>query len=936
MGTPIDFRAGPGKPCPVCGTPSKGCSATADGLHLCRGEPRLGWRRLHPAPDSAGFHHYRPEGGSPRGQRSRKRAHAKGKTPTGSDFRAQAERFARSLTPARSAEFERRLGLPAGAAALLPLLGTCGVWSTGSIFTWPEFEPSGRVAGIMERQPPRADQTRDQQKMQRGGRRGLTLVDGWRERSGPALIVEGASDTLAASAAGLSAVGRPGAGAGTDLLVQLLGDWPGDRGILIVAEPDPAGRDGAERLAGDLVRRMRRPIGVALAPEGAKDTRAWLTHADRGGADWSDRGRAFLSAIEGATTWYRPEANPETVLTTAPPNPAPTGTPPPGASSPNSAPSIPSVLVTTDEMMVADQAIAGLANDPNIYQRSGALCTIATLPAGDDRFLQHPESPRIVELPRATLRERLAHYCCFRRETQREGDSVFQDVHPPAWAVDAVHARGYWPGIRFLEAVLDHPVVRPDGSILDRRGYDPPTRLFVADPPVAVAVPDPSTRDEARRAADTLLETVCDFPFESEEHRSAWLAAVLTPLARFAFRGPAPLTLIDANSPGSGKSLLCRLISLIVTGRDFAVARYNHDPVEMAKVITSIAITGERLILLDNVAGAFGNDALDAALTSTRWQGRILGENRMYDGPLFATWFATGNNVLLTGDIARRVLHVRLNSPLERPDERTDFRHADVKDWAVRNRERLLGAGLTVLRAFMTAGCPSGGLTPMGSFEGWSNLVRGAVVWAGQPDPAKTRVALRGEADGETLAIGCILRHWDQVDPLGTGLTVGQLIEQVFSVFSGDRYAELRDAIETLAPKKDTKTLGFKFRTYCERVIGGKYLSVRKSNGVRRWTVEGTGHSSATRVDGADRVDVHTRGDFEHPRSEVREGGQSRSPVVENIGPIGPIDPDRSGALPGADFGDCEGETGGSIDPSTLSPPKLRFVSDDRPYDLRG
>ena len=34
------------RPCPVCGAGTKSCSATADGLHLCRGEPGPGWREL--------------------------------------------------------------------------------------------------------------------------------------------------------------------------------------------------------------------------------------------------------------------------------------------------------------------------------------------------------------------------------------------------------------------------------------------------------------------------------------------------------------------------------------------------------------------------------------------------------------------------------------------------------------------------------------------------------------------------------------------------------------------------------------------------------------------------------------------------------------------------------------------------------------------------
>ena len=45
---------------------------------------------------------------------------------------------------------------------------------------------------------------------------------------------------------------------------------------------------------------------------------------------------------------------------------------------------------------------------------------------------------------------------------------------------------------------------------------------------------------------------VADFPFAQPEHKSTFLAFLLTALARYAFSGPAPLFLIDANVRGSG------------------------------------------------------------------------------------------------------------------------------------------------------------------------------------------------------------------------------------------------------------------------------------------------------------------------------------------------------------------------------------------------
>jgi hypothetical protein len=110
---------------------------------------------------------------------------------------------------------------------------------------------------------------------------------------------------------------------------------------------------------------------------------------------------------------------------------------------------------------------------------------------------------------------------------------------------------------------------------------------------------------------------VCDFPFASEVYRAAWLAATLTPLARFAYEGPTPWFIFDGNTLGVGKGLLADTIAQIVAGRDFARASYAQDNDEMGKIIVSLALAGERLVLLDNLSGPVGKPNLNAVLTAT-------------------------------------------------------------------------------------------------------------------------------------------------------------------------------------------------------------------------------------------------------------------------------------------------------------------------------
>ena len=219
-------------------------------------------------------------------------------------------------------------------------------------------------------------------------------------------------------------------------------------------------------------------------------------------------------------------------------------------------------------------------------------------------------------------------------------------AHPPGWCVGAVGTRGIWDGIRPLTGVVSFPVVRPDGTLLTEPGYDSLTGLFLHWTRPPLPIPERPSLADAKAAVAKLLDVVGDVPFADEMHKSAWLAALLTPLARPAFDGPAPLFLVDANVRAAGKGLCLEVISRIVTGNPFPVIGYPVNPQdgeeELRKKITSFLLYGDRIALFDNLTGAFGDGTLDRALTGTAWHDRILGGNRQFPGPVTVTFFATG------------------------------------------------------------------------------------------------------------------------------------------------------------------------------------------------------------------------------------------------------------------------------------------------------
>jgi hypothetical protein len=532
----------------------------------------------------------------------------------------------------------------------------------------------------------------------------------------------------------------------------------------------------------------------------------------------------------------------------------------------------PTIIVSTEEHETNDAAVTALAADADLYQRGGLLVRVTDQGQSESRAIRRPAGPRIEPLLPPSLRERLTRAARWVTIKAPADGSVERPAHPPAWCVSAVHARGRWAGVRPLEAIIEYPVLRPDGAILLAPGYDAVTGLIYAPSGPVNPVPDRPAAADVRAAVAALEEAVCDFPFEADAHKAAWVAGLLTPLGRFAFAGPAPLFLADANVRAAGKTLLMEAIGYTVTGRPMTVSTYTRDQDELRKRITALAVEGDQLVLLDNLSGMVRNPVLDAALTAETWKDRILGVNRTVAAPLLMTWYASGNNALLDSDTARRTCRIRLKSPEERPELRSGFRHPDLIGWVRQERPRLLAAALTLLRGYGAAGRPDQRLTAWGSYAGWSDLIRSAVVWAGLADPGETRVTV-ADGDPTAEALGVLLTAWQRADPDRRGLTAGDFLKRVQEPHeSGPEWAaDARAALDVLLDRLDARALGTRLRTYRRRVVGGLFFdrAGERQNAVR-WAVYAA-HEFRTRP-----KDTHGTHDTHASAGQSSECGECR------------------------------------------------------------
>ncbi|MEM9374133.1 MAG: DUF3987 domain-containing protein, partial [Planctomycetota bacterium] len=284
-------------PCPACGKPDWCCWFTdndGERLRCMRGsETPLGMKLI--ATDREGgsvFVHDDDVDVAPERKPPAKRS----VSSTGIDAEALSRRVRSALTEDHLHRLAEATGLEAD---LWDRLGVGWTNESGGAWCLPERDAAGRVIGVQYRSP-------DGQKgFAKGTHRGLTIPEDFAAHAelcgdDPVLIVEGASDVVAARAMGFAAVGRPSNTGGVGLLATFLEG----RNVLVMGERDQKpdgswpGRDGAERVANGLAGAWGVPVPVIFPPEGVKDLRELMAVHHGDGSDARDALREVISDCE--------------------------------------------------------------------------------------------------------------------------------------------------------------------------------------------------------------------------------------------------------------------------------------------------------------------------------------------------------------------------------------------------------------------------------------------------------------------------------------------------------------------------------------------------------------------------------------------------------------------------------------------------------------
>ena len=501
--------------------------------------------------------------------------------------------------------------------------------------------------------------------------------------------------------------------------------------------------------------------------------------------------------------------------------------------------------VAGDLHSIVDQAEQVLVKAAaGIYQRGSYIVRPGIIKVDVDQ--RGISSLRITEVQEMSLVEELTRHADWEKFDGRSESWVRIDA--PNKVAKAYIQRTGRRRLPVLTGLLDAPTLRSDGSILDQIGYDAATGLlYDARGMRFSAIPRQPSKAQAEQALATLADLLSTFPFVDEASRSVAFSVILTACVRRSLP-TAPLHAFTAPVAGSGKSTLVDLASLIATGREASVISQGKTEEELEKRLGALLLAGDLIIAIDNCAHPVDSEFLCSMLTQAKVRPRILGRSEAPELPANGLITATGNNLVLVGDLTRRAIICTLDPKVERPELREFDRNPMTT--ARENRHAYLAAALTILRAYHVAGRPDQP-PALGSFETWSGWVRGALMWLGQADPVTTMEYLR-EEDPQLEAQIAVLTHWASVIG-GARTSTRAIIESAvkpsidaggfgFSARAGYLHPDFREALLAVAGDSGSingRRLGKWIKKHEDRIVQGmRIVRCGFLEGTMTWRLE--------------------------------------------------------------------------------------------------
>lgn len=311
-----------------------------------------------------------------------------------------------------------------------------------------------------------------------------------------------------------------------------------------------------------------------------------------------------------------------------------------------------------------------------------------------------------------------------------------------------------WPNVPVLKGIIGAPVLRPDGTLLQDDGYDAATGLYLEKKVQIPRVPDRPTSGQVDAAKTFIVETLLgDFPWkDAKSDRANYIAALVTQILRPYLKCLVPLIFITATTPSSGKTILTSASGMLY-GQRFLPWPYSDE--ELSKTITSVLTEPAGVIIFDNVEEGTVIDSpiLAGLLTAEEWSARILGQSKSSTFANDRIWVITGNNLQVGGDMASRVIMVRLDPDMPNPENRTGFAIPNLTQKILEHefQGQILWSLLVLVADWVNAGRKVKRGPTMRQFTPWLEAVGGFLDHHGIPGLFENHADVQAINEGDEV-----------------------------------------------------------------------------------------------------------------------------------------------------------------------------------------
>lgn len=331
---------------------------------------------------------------------------------------------------------------------------------------------------------------------------------------------------------------------------------------------------------------------------------------------------------------------------------------------------------------------------------------------------------------------------------------------PPAWLVQTLlAAETLSPRLPRINAYAQRPLF-DSNFVLRGPGWHADAGILIHGPVIepTIFMPPTATASAMSRLPIHLQTLLGGFCFRTDSDVANVVALLITGLLvnHFVATGK-PIGLFDGNQPGTGKTLLVRVLGLVLDGMEPAMLFYTPDDEELQKrMCAKLRERPSSVLLIDNAkmvgGAAISSPVIESLSVSPEVSIRILGVSATYTRPNDLLWTLTMNDTRTSPDLVSRGLPIQLFYE-GRVEDRV-FCGPDPIAYASQHRLDILGelAGMVVRWAQM--GRPDGSRSHR--LQHWARTVGGIMEVAGLPeflDNAQEAAAAFNSASDELAAL---------------------------------------------------------------------------------------------------------------------------------------------------------------------------------------